>query len=133
MLAPSHYNRCWNVHNVLSEALERLLLTRFLAETKPTIPDKLLELSVEPNSNDVNEELFEASNQLHIKYENYKDLVRKGSIGKTAQFWLNYMDLMRYQVMAHTAVQENDIDVLLYCWKKFLPMYFSLNKLHYAR
>ena len=41
------------------------------------------------------------------------------------------MDLMRYQVMAHTAVQENDIDVLLYCWKKFLPMYFSLNKLHY--
>ena len=133
MLAASHYNRCWNVHNVLSEALERLLLTRFLAETKPTIPDKLLELSVEPNSNDVNEELFEASNQLHIKYENYKDLVRKGSIGKTAQFWLNYMDLMRYQVMAHTAVQENDIDVLLYCWKKFLPMYFSLNKLHYAR
>ena len=32
VISGSHYNRCWNVHSHLAEALERLLLERFLQE-----------------------------------------------------------------------------------------------------
>ena len=31
VLAGSHYNRCWNVHTTMTEALERLLLELFLS------------------------------------------------------------------------------------------------------
>ena len=35
-IAGSHYNHSWYVHEVLSEALERIFLARFLAEKRPT-------------------------------------------------------------------------------------------------
>ena len=53
--------------------------------------------------------------------------------GKTAQFWLLYMDLMRYQALAHQAVQPNDLHLLISAWKAFIPMYFAMNKVKYAR
>ena len=37
VLAGSHYNRAWFVHKIFEEALEQLLLTRFLVEEKPYI------------------------------------------------------------------------------------------------
>ena len=66
-------------------------------------------------------------------YERFRETARQGALGYTAQFWLLYMDLMKYQIMAHTAVQENDIETLIFCWKAFIPMYFILNKRNYAR
>ena len=33
----SHYNRAWFVHSLFSEALERLLLTRFLVEVRTVL------------------------------------------------------------------------------------------------
>ena len=32
IMTRSHYNRAWFAHNIMSEALEKLLLTRFLCE-----------------------------------------------------------------------------------------------------
>ena len=49
------------------------------------------------------------------------------------QFQLLYMDLMRYQVLAHTAAQTNDLQLLISAWKAFIPMYFAMNKVNYAR
>ena len=71
--------------------------------------------------------------ELFNKYESYRNDVRNGRIGRTAQFWSLYLDLTRYQTMAHTAVQENDTKSLMFCWRQYLPLYFALNKLHYAR
>jgi hypothetical protein len=44
VLAGSRYNRGWTVHNAFSEALERLLLQRFMYEKSATIPDSFYEL-----------------------------------------------------------------------------------------
>ena len=38
VLAGSHYNRAWVIHDAFSESLERLLFRRFLFEEKPRIP-----------------------------------------------------------------------------------------------
>ena len=133
VLSGSHYNRAWFVHQTYSEALERLFLTRFLVEKKPKIPAALRDLSVNADDLTKTEEALDGAEGLFNMYENYRNDATNGSIGLTAQYWLIYLNLMRYQRMALNAVQENDTKTLLFCWKKFLPMYFSLNKLHYAR
>ena len=120
------------VHLSISEALERLLLTRYLVETRPVVHDILTEYSLSPNTN-VEEQLFVEASDFFREYKMYRNNVRNGSIGKTAQFWLLYMDLMRNQILSHNAVQTNNFDALLSGWKAFLPMYFSMNKVNYAR
>ena len=107
VLAGSHYNRAWFVHEIYTEALERLLLTRFLVEEKPHIPVPLRDLDI-VSKKKMDERLMEALKILFAKYDKYRRDVHNGKIGKTAQFWTMYLDIMRTQTMAHTAVQEND-------------------------
>ena len=45
------------------------------------------------------------------RYQQYRSTIRNGAAGKTAQFWMIYLDLIEAQVMAHNGVQENDIDM----------------------
>lgn len=54
-------------------------------------------------------------------------------IGKTIQFWVLYLDLMRLQHQIPTAVQTNKFNMRLDAWDKTLPMYFAFNKTNYAR
>ena len=64
---------------------------------------------------------------------NYRQEVRDGKNGKTAQFWVLYLDLMRIQHQIHIAVQTNDFEMRLNAWKEILPLYFAFNKTNYAR
>ena len=36
-----------------------------------------------------------------------------------------YLDLMKYQQMAHIAVQENDFEMRIPAWKSMLPTTFT--------
>ena len=67
------------------------------------------------------------------RYQQFKTDVRNGKLGKTAQFWMMYVDLMELQQMAYTSIQTNDYDMRLYAWENILPYYFALNKVNYAR
>ena len=50
VLTGSHYNRCWAVHSAFAEALERLLLERFLTECDVSIPETFAQIAQEPDS-----------------------------------------------------------------------------------
>ena len=67
-----------------------------------------------------------------MNYEMFRTRVRSGEYGKTAQFWLFYLDILRVQQYVHTAIQENDFDLRLYAWQFFLPFYSVLGKTNYA-
>ena len=67
------------------------------------------------------------------QYEKFKIKTRNGELGKTAQYRLIYLDLMKVQHLAHTVVQENDFNLRVMAWGKVLPFYFYLNKMNYAR
>ena len=127
VLVGSHYKRAWEVHTVLSEALERMLLTRFLAEKNPKLPTVLNDFTRDPTPDSVNNSLFESLTVILHQYEDYRDEARCGNLEKTAQFWLLYLNLMRYHALAHTAVQTNDLHLLISSWKAFIPMYFAMN------
>ena len=54
--------------------------------------------------------------------------------GETSRFCLLlYLDLMQTQHFLHLAVQDNDLEMRIRCWKFYLPLYFALQKTNYAR
>ena len=66
-------------------------------------------------------------------YTNFRKEHSEGKYGKTPQFWLIYLELMKFQRQAHTAVQTNDFEMRLDAWERMLPYYFYFNKNNYAR
>ena len=52
--------------------------------------------------------IFGGYQTLLTQYEKFKTKIRNGELGKRAQFWLIYLDLMKVQHLAHSATQEND-------------------------
>ena len=65
--------------------------------------------------------------QVSQLYEHYQNSVRNGKLGKTAMFWLTYLDLVQMQHVVHMSIQENDFEKRLLGWKYFLLFYFALN------
>ena len=135
VLTGSHYNRAWTVHSIVSEALERKLMQRFITESQIRVPESLIVVSSDPDqfTNVTISECTLESEQFITEYEAFKESGRKGKLGKTAHFWIIYLDLMKFQHMVHTSVQENNIDMRTDCWERFLPYYFALNMVNYAR
>ena len=138
VISGSHYNRSWAVHGLFSEALERLLFERFLTIVDDTdIPDvircNLLNRKATDNLlNDIEFNIEVA--RFFTLHENFKQDIRNGNYGKTAQFWVvYYLDIMANQHLLHMAVQENDFLLRLYGLKYLLPFCFALNKQNYAR
>ena len=69
-----------------------------------------------------------------IRYNRFKENIRHGDYGKTAQFWLlYYLDLMFNQHLTHYAVQANNFTLRLHGLKTALPFFFALNFQNYAR
>ena len=63
-------------------------------------------------------------------YRNYRDNIKNGSLGKTAQFWITYMNLVKMQHTIYTAL-SNDFEMRRFCWEYFLAFYFALSKVNY--
>ena len=69
-----------------------------------------------------------------IRYNRFKEKIRHGDYGKTAQFWLlYYFDIMFNQHLTHYAVQTNNFMLRLHGLKTALPFFFALNLQNYAR
>ena len=126
----SHYNRAWLIHSIMSEGFERLLLKRFLLEKNPTISQVIADAAA---GKPVTPYVIQECMSLVNKYEAFKSTVRQGAIGKTAQFWIMYIDIMKLQHIAHTSVQVNSFELRYVAWKGFLPYYFLFNMMNYAR
>ena len=136
ILAGSHYNRCWKIHGHFAEALERLLLQRFLGDN-----DCSLNIIISGNqildaaSGNVDSLLKSTSaKELDSKFEQFKETIREGKLGKTAKFWLvNYLDIMHILHALHISIHEGDYELRLKAWKEILPYFFSLNRTNYSR
>ena len=105
----SHYNRAWLVQNTVSEEMERLIMLRFFGELNIKLPSQLAELVAEPDL--INDEIVDSRLLFIQQYEDFKDQVRCGVYGKTPKYWLQYMELIKYQQMAHAVAQTNACDL----------------------
>ena len=108
-----------------------MILKRFTFDKNTQIPDHLLDVS--NNRELYSNETLGKCQSIIKKYEHFKNRVKKGEFGKTAQFWMLYLDLAKNQYFAHIAVQSNNFNLRLFAWKYMIPFFFVLNKINYAR
>ena len=126
VLRGRHYNRAWSVHEHFSDAFERLLLVRFLEDSPElhSIPSELLRyIRYSAKPTDLTR-LLQNVNTITFwtNYEAFRQQVRSGSLGKTARFWIIYLDMMDRRHLLHMAIKEYDFDLRLICWADSLPV-----------
>ena len=115
----------------MSEALDRLLIARFCGETKENIPDHLISISADPDSFD--SDYLDQVSKFAVKFEDFKARVRSGEFGKTKQFWMTYLDLIRVQHYVHTAVQENNFQLPVLAMNRVWSHAHALAHTHKAK
>ena len=84
---------------MLSEALERILVTRFLAEKRQELRTKMQKVALVPFS--YSEAVVKNSEEFFRSYGDYFQSTLNADNGKTAQHWARYLKMMRMQTMIH--------------------------------
>ena len=66
-------------------------------------------------------------------YLEFKEKVRNGYLGKTAQYWLSYMDHVQIVLNLMKAVKSNDFFLYAQCLHEMPDLFFSFGGQNYAR
>ena len=133
VISGKQYNRCWLVHESLSEAINRLFIKQYLPGSIAKIKGKLV-----VNDRHIDEFLNCSNDSSDVKewistYQEQKNKASNGDYGKTAQYWIKYTQLVDLIHMLHYAVSKNDFELRLEIWNQIIPYCFALNRIHYAR
>ena len=127
---------CWYIFQLGSskvdaEALERLLWQRYVYNMRGTSIQTIFEqVQVDPDL-EMSQDLFKNVENAKLLYQTYQENIKNCLLGKKAQFWITYINLVKMQHTIYTAFQENDFEMWLFRWEYFLSLYFVLNKVNY--
>ena len=130
VMSGKHYNRCWLVHEVFSEALERLFIEQYLPTIPKTVEEFLLNESDEVTANSHSDGPLK---DYVTQYQTQKSKCLDREFGKTPQYWAKYMELVDHQHKLHFSINTNDYDLRMLIWKESLPLCFATSRVHYAR
>jgi len=136
VLTGKHFNRAIRVHGHVLSALERLLLQAFVDRHGFDIASypELLTLATEPNASSLDEvENSPTIATMFNQFTAFLDEVRRGEMGKTAQFWVQYRDSVWSLFLFVKAVKTNDVDLYIYSMRQLCPMLFAADRQNYAR
>ena len=139
VLSGKNYDRALNCHTVMVECLERLLFEVYLErhdQVQLSDDSKLLIKSVIENLS--HNQLHEALENLEVKdylerYQNFRDEVKAGLLGPTAQLWVTYMDHVWLLLTLNHAVKHNDFTLYAHCLHLMTDLFFSFGGQNYAR
>ena len=116
MTGKSHAKSLWCL-KVVSECFERLLFRAFVRQLPrdsllleqtdcQTLPDLIQECLIDT----LQEALGDASLQTFLTaYMKFHKLVRNGDFGKTAQFWMSFLDHARLVFLLLWAIKTNNL------------------------
>ena len=140
VMSGKHYNRALRVHKMVLEALKRLLFEAFQAqdqfggkmddETENLIKKLLEKPDCEQFQSLIRSQEFKG---FFDKYSEFKNGVRNGSFGKTAQFWLGYMDIIWLILSLIRKTKENNFELHLTTLYELCPLVFTHNHHNYSR
>ena len=138
VMSGKHYNRARIVIRTVAETLERLLWTTYLTELQiqilPETQQLLMDLANNPRA--ANLEAVSQNDQCRNvidQYEEYKTSIRNGDLGKTPQFWINFLDKAWTLFRFLSATKQNDLAIHIYSLNEMCPLFFSQEKPNYAR
>ena len=135
-----HFNRALRVHKLVFEALQRLLLIRFV-EMNPQFEllsqethNMMMDLIDDPCKENVSKikdsEEFKAYFQ---RYRTFTSELLDGNHGKTAQFWMRHMDIVQKILTLIRATKENNLQLHIAALYALCPMFFAYDHCNYAR
>ena len=127
-----YYNRAMRVHLAVREALDRLLLERFVSSVDGK---KLSSNPHEDLSKEFLEISLEDSSFIHFfdGYKKFRKDVASGLHGKTEQFWLSYMNHVELIMRFLMRTDKNDLELYQACITSMCPLYFAFRGISYAR
>ncbi|CAH3017905.1 unnamed protein product [Porites evermanni] len=130
VLTGKHYNRPLCVHKVVYEALERILLQVYESLHGCLFDEQgvttLHHLVKNPWKDNLLACLASESCKRSLdRYDEFKETVRQGALGKTAQFWLSYME--------KRATKENCLTLHLASLQRMCSLFFGFDHPNYAR
>jgi hypothetical protein len=131
-----HFNRAMRVHTLMLDAVQRLLLSAFMRETGRNVEadTRFKCLAESPDYHKFLDVYASESDQQFVdEYKTVVESVRKGAIGKTAQFWVQYCDAVWVLLLFQKAIKQNDVIVYVQCLRSLCSLVFSANRLNYAR
>ena len=143
VMSGKHYDRALHCHIVILESLERLLVDQFLIESGATdlaslLPreslDSLAGLSQQLDK-DTLADVSANPNVITVlsSLTRFRSAVKAGKLGKTAQFWLSYMDHVRLVLQLLEAVKTNNYLLYVASIHEMSSLFFSFDGQNYAR
>ena len=132
-----HHNRCKRLHPLLAASFEILHLERFVKanEIEDTDLDaikKELQQVLEKGVLDINS-ISRELNELLVLYERYYSETLSGTLGATAKFWINYVNMIHLYHEFSRSIRTGDFDLYVYCLPKISSLFFLFNQPNYAR
>lgn len=135
-ISSKHFNRCKRIHPLLSVALQSLLLETFISSNELE-PSLIIDNLTEILSNKV-----ECTNPLNLsttlqdivrKYQDYLEKISAGEYGKTAQFYLQYIELVNLYFRFSRSIRTNDFDLYIDSLYSMANWFFVFNQQNYCR
>ena len=120
----------------VTEAMERLLLDRFLEEEDVESPDPvaLLNLAQSCDRQNLNLALQDPSTLVTLnQFDAFQEKVRSGYLGKTAQFWMSVIDHTRLILMLQFSVRTNSLALFHKCNGDKANLFFAYDGPIYSR
>ena len=133
VLSEKHYNWAMRVHQIVLDAVERLIIESFVANNPQfEIPDLNL-LARQPSRDSVRDSIMSDDFvNFVLQYNKYKDVIRNGKLVKTAQLWLMYGDSVCHLLRFHRAIKDN-LEQYMTSMRNLCSLLFSADHINYAR
>ena len=136
VLSGKAYAKAFFYLKTVTEAMERLLIERFIEEenVEVTNPKALLSLIQTCSRETLNITLQDPPTRTIIeKYVAYEEKVRAGHLGKTATFWLSVIDHTRLILMLQYSVKTNNSALFHKCSGDMADLFFAYDGPNYSR
>ena len=124
------YNRCRRSHILLFADFHSLHLDRFFQDVE--IDDFAKNMLADWPEN-ADQDLPVVLKELSLAYDEYCTETLSGGLGKTAQFRMNYCQLVELFLLFHRSVKENDVRLNACVMHKMSTLFFATNHQNYSR
>lgn len=136
-LDSKHFNRCKRLHPLASSALEILHFEQYLFEINTDGGETLNEdLNVVMNTSyGINESII-LPDSLHLILEGYKqfrEITLQGGHGKTAQYYLQYTELINIFLRFSRSIRCSNFELYLDSIFEMCGYFFAFNQPNYAK
>ena len=117
------------VHQIVLDAVKRLIIESFVVNN----PQTLTSWPGNHRRDSVKDSIMSGDFvNFVLEYNKYKDAIRYGKLGKTAQLWLMYVVSVWHLLRFHRAIKDNNLEQYMTSMRNLCSLLFSADH-QYAR